>query len=481
MTNPSEFSPAEESLTRLVFLQTYLALERLQEQAPEEERAEVLAALRPLRHQVVHEQSTDDLDEGLRRILAYFRANEGTSLGSAEAHTIRLLTTPEEIADVVLRTQGAEKAPRPRADRPVALGSGPRARFAADLREARSRAGSASIRDLAQNCGFSAAAVSDALRGFRLPSWKLTAALLDTLAVPDKDRAGWRQRWLIASGQGTEPGASESPAAPEPGVAPQMPIGFGYAPDLVAPRTAELRTPTQPGVPGGNATSPRTSERRPNSVVLVGAYPLWRDAIGRDLFDHGVKVAATADDAESAARIVGAVRPDVVLMDSNLLTESGVNAIATIVRDAFPTRVLMLNATGEREGMLEAVRAGASGCLSIPVPTEELVDTVRRTAAGEAILTAELAELMLEESQHLSIEPKAVHAPRLTDRERDVLLMWAAGSSVAHVAARLMLSPRTVKSYMQSALNKYRSSISPPTELRSGWSIAQPSRNSLQE
>jgi DNA-binding NarL/FixJ family response regulator len=189
--------------------------------------------------------------------------------------------------------------------------------------------------------------------------------------------------------------------------------------------------------------------------MVVDDHPLWRDGVARDLGERGFRVVATAGDMESAVRIAGTVRPDVVLMDLNLGTGSGVDAIIGIVRDLPGTRVLVLSASGAHEDVLEAVKAGASGYLVKSASVEELVDAVRRTAAGDAVFTSGLAGLVLGEFRRMSTAPEdGVRTPALTDRETDVLRLVAKGLTARQIADRLVISHRTVESHVQSTLRK---------------------------
>ncbi|HEY7813319.1 MAG TPA: response regulator transcription factor [Nakamurella sp.] len=198
------------------------------------------------------------------------------------------------------------------------------------------------------------------------------------------------------------------------------------------------------------------TDARPISVMVVDDHPLWRDGVARDLTERGFRVPATAGDTESAVRIARTVRPDVVLMDLNLGTGSGVDAILGIVGDLPATRVLVLSASGAHEDVLEAVKAGASGYLVKSASVEELVDAVRRTAAGDAVFTAGLAGLVLGEFRRMSTAPTdgGTHTPALTDRETDVLRLVAKGLTARQIAERLVISHRTVESHVQSTLRK---------------------------
>jgi DNA-binding NarL/FixJ family response regulator len=189
------------------------------------------------------------------------------------------------------------------------------------------------------------------------------------------------------------------------------------------------------------------------SVMVVDDHPMWRDGVARDLTERGFDVRATAGDAAAAVRIAVTVRPDVVLMDLNLGSVSGVDAIRRISAALDGTRVLVLSASGEHGDVLEAVKAGASGYLVKSASAAELVDAVRRTAAGDAVFTAGLAGLVLGEYRRMAAEPED-SGPRLSERETEVLRLVAKGLSARQIADRLFLSHRTVENHVQSTLRK---------------------------
>ncbi|WP_438672320.1 response regulator [Solihabitans fulvus] len=189
--------------------------------------------------------------------------------------------------------------------------------------------------------------------------------------------------------------------------------------------------------------------------MVVDDHPLWRDGVARDLAERGFEVVATAGDAEAAVRIARAVRPNVVLMDLNLGTVSGVDATLRITGELPGTRVLVLSASGEHSDVLEAVKAGASGYLVKSASAEELVEAVRRTAAGDAVFTAGLAGLVLGEYRRMAAAPDDTDsAPQLTERETEVLRLVAKGLTARQIATRLVISHRTVENHVQSTLRK---------------------------
>ncbi|KNA89901.1 response regulator transcription factor [Gordonia sp. w5E2] len=190
-------------------------------------------------------------------------------------------------------------------------------------------------------------------------------------------------------------------------------------------------------------------------VMVVDDHPMWRDGVARDLSDAGFEIVATADSSGAAGRRAGAVRPDVVLMDMQLPDGNGAEATAAVLEVSPKTRVLVLSASDERDDVLDAVKAGASGYLVKSASKEELIDAVRATAAGQAVFTPGLAGLVLGEFRRMSSEPdRAPQTPVLTERETEVLRYVAKGMSAKQIARKLTLSHRTVENHVQSTLRK---------------------------
>jgi DNA-binding NarL/FixJ family response regulator len=189
--------------------------------------------------------------------------------------------------------------------------------------------------------------------------------------------------------------------------------------------------------------------------MIVDDHPMWRDAVARDLTEAGFEVTATASDAAQALRVVGAARPDVVVLDLGLPDAPGVEVTRGILQARPETRVLILSASGEQQDVLDAVKAGAAGYLLKSAARAEFLDAVRRTAAGDAVFTPGLAGLVLGEFRRLAAgAPGAPAEPQLTEREAEILRMVATGLSYKQIADRLVLSHRTVQNHVQNTLTK---------------------------
>ncbi len=187
-------------------------------------------------------------------------------------------------------------------------------------------------------------------------------------------------------------------------------------------------------------------------LMIVDDHPIWRDAVERDLAGEGFDVVAAVGDGEAALRIAPATRPEVVLMDLQLPGISGAVTTGALVEADPSIRVLMFSASGEDADVLEAVKAGARGYIVKSAARGELIDAVTRTAAGEAVFSPGLAALVLGEYRRISTGEPA--APELTERETEILRLVAKGLTAKQIAARLVLSTRTVQNHVQNTLRK---------------------------
>ncbi len=189
---------------------------------------------------------------------------------------------------------------------------------------------------------------------------------------------------------------------------------------------------------------------------MVDDHPMWRDAVARDLAEAGHEVVATAGDGRTAVRLVAAARPQVAVVDLQLPDISGVEVTRHLVAADPPVRVLVLSASGEQQDVLEAVKAGATGYLLKSAAREEFLDAVARAGTGDAVFTPGLAGLVLGEYRRLAAAPARADddAPRLTERETEVLRLVAKGLTYKQIAQRLVLSHRTVQNHVQNTLGK---------------------------
>jgi DNA-binding NarL/FixJ family response regulator len=190
-------------------------------------------------------------------------------------------------------------------------------------------------------------------------------------------------------------------------------------------------------------------------VIVVDDHPMWRDGVARDLDEAGYEVVAAVGEAAQAVRLGTSLKPEVMIVDLQLADGSGVDVIRGVLAVHPQARILVLSASAEQQDVLEAVKAGALGYLVKSAGREEFVEAVRRTAEGDAVFTAGLAGLVLGEYRRLAAAPATgSDAPRLTERETEILRLVAKGLSYKQIAERLVLSHRTVQNHVQNTLGK---------------------------
>ena len=116
--------------------------------------------------------------------------------------------------------------------------------------------------------------------------------------------------------------------------------------------------------------------------MVVDDHPMWREGVARDLTEAGIDVVATAANGTEAITRFPAARPDVLVLDLQIPEPNGVAVTAEVVKRDPSVRVLILSASGEQQDVLEAVKAGATGYLVKSASRADLLDAVRRVAAG---------------------------------------------------------------------------------------------------
>jgi len=203
-----------------------------------------------------------------------------------------------------------------------------------------------------------------------------------------------------------------------------------------------------------DAGIPPTAE--PIRVLIADDHALFRRGLNMVLeSEEGIEVVAEAEDGEDAVAKAEEFAPDVVLMDVRMPRLSGIEATRTI-RDIIPTaRILMLTVSDEEEDLYEAVKAGANGYLLKEISIEEVADAIRAVTTGQSLISPSMASKLLTEFNTLAKRAEEQFpAPRLTERELEVLKLVAKGMSNRDIADHLYISENTVKNHVRSILEK---------------------------
>jgi DNA-binding NarL/FixJ family response regulator len=173
--------------------------------------------------------------------------------------------------------------------------------------------------------------------------------------------------------------------------------------------------------------------------------------------EHELEVAGEAGNGREAVDLARRLFPHVVLMDIRMPVLDGLEATRLICADPAlaDTRVLVLTTFDLDEYVYAALRAGASGFLLKDAGPDELLQAIRIVAAGEALLAPSVTSRLIAE---FAARPDARQLPaeldQLTDREREILRLVAAGLSNDEIARRLVISPLTAKTHVSRILGK---------------------------
>jgi two-component system, NarL family, response regulator DegU len=191
-------------------------------------------------------------------------------------------------------------------------------------------------------------------------------------------------------------------------------------------------------------------------VILCEDQTLMRQGLRTILdLEPGLDVVAEAANGREAVDRALATQPDVALIDVQMPLMNGIEATRELTRLLPTCRVIILTTFDYEDYVLEGLRAGAAGYLLKDTPADDLTRTIRRIHAGESFVQPEVAARMLAE---LSRRTSPVEQDALSQREREILRLLAAGDSNRVIGERLALAEGTVKNYVSGILAKLHAS-----------------------
>lgn len=190
-------------------------------------------------------------------------------------------------------------------------------------------------------------------------------------------------------------------------------------------------------------------------ILLVDDHPMMRRGL-RDLLDmeDDLVVVAEAGSGREALDQISAIDPDLILLDLNMPGMDGIETVRQLRAEGHDARVIMFTVSDDQSHVLEALKQGADGYLLKDMDAEELVQQVRRAAAGKMVLSEELTLLLAQAIRERPAGNSRQQAASLTKREKDVLKLIAKGLSNKLIARKLDITEGTVKVHVKRVLHK---------------------------
>jgi DNA-binding NarL/FixJ family response regulator len=210
----------------------------------------------------------------------------------------------------------------------------------------------------------------------------------------------------------------------------------------------------------GDAASGAGRGSEPIRTLIVDDHALFRRGLEIVLVtEPDIEVVGEAADGAEAVERAGESLPDVVLMDIRMPRSNGIEACRSIKDVAPSARIIILTMSDEEEDLFDAIKAGASGYLLKDIPLDQVAEAVRSVHGGQSLINPSMAGKLLTEFASIARReteelPREVPAPKLTDREMQVLKLVARGMNNRDIAKELFISDNTVKNHVRNILEK---------------------------
>ncbi|MFG2055218.1 response regulator [Micromonospora sp. NPDC048930] len=188
-------------------------------------------------------------------------------------------------------------------------------------------------------------------------------------------------------------------------------------------------------------------------VFLLDDHEVVRRGLADLLTSSGdIEVVGESGSAQEAARRIPALRPDVAILDARLPDGNGIDVCRDIRAVDSSIKGLILTSYEDDEALFAAIMAGAAGYVLKQIRGTDLVDAVRRVAAGQSLLDPAITTRVLERIRSGVEQPRELKS--LTEQERRILEYVAEGLTNREIAGRMFLAEKTVKNYVSSVLAK---------------------------
>jgi DNA-binding NarL/FixJ family response regulator len=187
-------------------------------------------------------------------------------------------------------------------------------------------------------------------------------------------------------------------------------------------------------------------------VFIVDDHAIMRDGIRALLsVDDDIQVVGEASDGKEAIKKIPELKPDVVIMDIAMPGMDGMEATRQVLKATAKVKILMLTQHDNKDYILSAIKAGASGFVPKRAVGSELVSAIKAVYRGDSVLYPSVASALIEDyRQRTELDPY----DRLTTREREILRLIAEGHTSQKIANLLVISLKTVLGHRTKIMEK---------------------------
>ena len=192
-------------------------------------------------------------------------------------------------------------------------------------------------------------------------------------------------------------------------------------------------------------------------ILIADDHKIMRDGL-RSLIEKqpGMEVVAEAENGRTAVKLTRKVKPDVIVMDINMPDLNGIDATRQIVSESSGTKVVAFSMHTDQQFVTGALKAGVSGYLQKDSAFEELSQAIRTVVANQTYLSPRIAGEVVKGYVEKLVTGESGDPSLLTDREREVVQLYAEGHTTKQIADRLNLSVKTVETHRRKIMEKLK-------------------------
>jgi DNA-binding NarL/FixJ family response regulator len=192
----------------------------------------------------------------------------------------------------------------------------------------------------------------------------------------------------------------------------------------------------------------------PIRVLIADDHTLFREGLVALLESiPGIQVVATVEDGQQAIDTAAHLQPDIILMDLQMPAVNGIEATRQIVQASPHIGIIVVTMFEDDDSVFAAMRAGARGYILKGADQNDMLRAIQAVASGEALFGPSIAARLMNFFTPAA-QPTSPVFPELTEREREILAWIAEGASNAEIAAKLTISPKTVRNHVSNIFNK---------------------------